>query len=159
MPRFDLAVVGEAVIKRQNIEACGHEAFGERLMTAGSPVYAELMSLVRKAIGVVPTLPEGLAPLHERIVLALVFACVATQTDGAASDLDLLVFSDTVIVGELLPLVIEAEAALGRKVNPTCGTPREFERRRKDPYSFVNPVLAQPTLTLRGEVDDPAAAG
>jgi predicted nucleotidyltransferase len=124
-----------------------------------SPVYAELVSLVRKTLGVVPTLREALAPLLERIELALVFGSVARQTDRAGSDLDLLIVSDTVSVGEILPRVIDAEAVLGRKVNPTCYTRAEFERRRAEPDSFVNRVLAQPTLLLWGGLHEPAAAG
>ena len=124
-----------------------------------SPVYAELVSLVRKTVGVVPILREALAPLRERIDLALVFGSVAKQTDRAGSDIDLLVVSDTVTVSQILPLVIDAEAALGRKVNPTCYTVPEFERRRTESDSFVNRVLAQPTLLLWGEVREPAAAG
>lgn len=123
-----------------------------------SPVYPELVSLVRKTLGVVPTLRDVLAPLRERIELALVFGSVARQADRAGSDIDLLVVSDTVTVGDILPLVIDAEAALGRKVNPTCYTPSEFERRRAEPDSFVNRVLAQPTLLLWGVVHEPAAA-
>jgi predicted nucleotidyltransferase len=124
-----------------------------------SPVYAELVSLVRKTLGVVPTLREALAPLRECIELALVFGSVARQTDRAGSDVDLLIVSDTVSVGEILPRVIDAEAALGRKVNPACYTRAEFERRRAEPDSFVNRVLAQPTLVLWGELHEPAAAG
>ena len=124
-----------------------------------SPVYAELVSLVRKTLGVVPTLREALTPLRERIDLALVFGSVAKQVDRAGSDIDLLVVGDRLTVGEILPLVIDAEAALGRKVNPTCYTVSEFERRRAEPDSFVNRVLAQPTLLLWGEVREPAAAG
>ena len=70
-----------------------------------SPVYAELVSLVRKTLGIVPTLRDALAPLQERIELALVFGSVAKQTDRAGSDVDLLVVSDTVTVGEILPLL------------------------------------------------------
>jgi hypothetical protein len=40
---------------------------------------------------------------------------------------------------------------LGRKINPTCYTPREFARRRAEPDSFVARVLAQPTVLLIGE--------
>ena len=123
-----------------------------------SPVYAELVSLVRKTLGLVPTLRDALAPLRERIELALVFGSVAKQTDRAGSDIDLLIVSDTVSMGEILPLTIDAEAVLGRKVNPTCYTPSEFERRRAEPDSFVNRVLAQPTLPLWGAVHEPAAA-
>ena len=123
-----------------------------------SPVYAELVSLVRKTLSVVPTLRSALAPLQEHIELALVFGSVARQTDRGGSDIDLLIVSDTVTVGEILPLTIDAEAVLGRKVNSTCYTPAEFERRQAEPDSFVNRVLAQPTLVLWGEVNEPAAA-
>lgn len=123
-----------------------------------SPVYAELVSLVRKTLGLVPTLRDALAPLRECIELALVFGSVARQADRAGSDIDLLVVSDTVTVSQILPLVIDAEAVLGRKVNPTCYTSGEFERRRAEPDSFVNRVLAQPTLLLWGDVRELAAA-
>jgi hypothetical protein len=43
-----------------------------------------------------------------------------------------------------------AEDKLGRKVNPTCYTLKEFDRRRRDPDSFVSKVLAQPVIDLLG---------
>jgi hypothetical protein len=50
------------------------------------------------------------------------------------------------------------EEQLGRKINPVCYTPAEFDRRRAEPDSFVNRVLAQPTLTLTGDRHEPGPA-
>ena len=53
------------------------------------------------------------------------------------------------VLQQLLPL----KEQLGRKINPNCYTPQEFESRRREPDSFVNRVLAQPVLALIGNVD------
>jgi hypothetical protein len=51
-------------------------------------------------------------------------------------------------LAEVLQHLQTAEEALGREVNPTCYTVREFEQRRVELDSFVNKVLAQPTINL-----------
>jgi hypothetical protein len=56
-------------------------------------------------------------------------------------------------------LLIPLETELGRKINPACYTPAEFERRRAEPDSFVNRVLAQPVLPLIGSIREPGRAG
>lgn len=54
------------------------------------------------------------------------------------------------LVGEglQLSLVLEAlkpaEAQPGRKINPSCYCPQEFERRRAESDSFVQRVLSHP---------------
>ena len=64
------------------------------------------------------------------------------------SDVDLMLVGLDLTLAEVLQHLQEAEEALGRKVNPTCYTLREFEQRRDEPDSFVNLVLAQPTINL-----------
>ena len=51
-------------------------------------------------------------------------------------------------LAEVLQHLQTAEEALGRRVNLTCYTMREFEQRRVELDSFVNKVLAQPTINL-----------
>jgi len=60
----------------------------------------------------------------------------------------------TKVLEKLVPL----EAQLGRKINPTLLTPPEFKRRRAERDSFVNRVLAQPTIPLIGDVPGPGRA-
>ena len=62
-------------------------------------------------------------------------------------------------LARVLELLLPVEGQLGRKINPTCYTPAEFERRRAEPDSFVNRVLAQPVLPLIGDAHESARAG
>lgn len=115
---------------------------------AQSPVYAELVSVTRKTLGAVPLLQEALAPLLPKLQAAWVYGSVARQTDTAHSDVDVMLVGNDLLLSEVLELLLPAEAQLGRKINPNCYTTEEFERRRREPDSFVNRVLSQPVLPL-----------
>lgn len=124
-----------------------------------SPVYQELVSLVRKTLGVVPLLRQALQPLAGRLSKAFIYGSVARQTDTAGSDVDLLLVGENLSLNEILNLLLPLEAQLGRKINPNCYTPMEYAKRVAEPDSFVNRVLAQVTLPLIGDMDTPAGAG
>lgn len=124
-----------------------------------SPVFAELVALTRKTLGTVPLLRDALAPLAPRLQAAWIYGSVARQTDTAQSDIDVMLVGSDLSLGEVMERLMPLEAQLNRKINPTCYTPREFERRRAEPDSFVNRVLAQPTLALIGDAHEPARAG
>jgi predicted nucleotidyltransferase len=115
---------------------------------AQSPVYAELVALTRKTLGVVPVLQEALAPLLPKLQAAWVYGSVARETDTAQSDVDVLLVGNDLLLGEVLGLLLPAETQLGRKINPNCYTIEAFEQRRLEPDSFINRVLAQPVLPL-----------
>jgi predicted nucleotidyltransferase len=116
-----------------------------------SPVYAELVALTRKALGAVPLLRDALHPLQPGLQAAWVYGSVAKQSDTAHSDVDVMLVGDGFLLSQVLACLEPVEAQLGRKVNPTCYTPQEFARRRAEPDSFVNRVLAQPLLALIGD--------
>ena len=113
-----------------------------------SPVYAELVALTRKTLGTVPVLREALRTLQPKLQSAWVYGSVAKQTDTARSDIDVMLVGNDLLLSQVLAALAPAEAQLGRKVNPSCYSPQEFERRRGEPDSFVNRVLTQPTLPL-----------
>lgn len=118
-----------------------------------SPVFNELCALTRKVVGIVPILHEALAAIKSKIALALVYGSVAKETDTATSDIDVMVVSDELTLGELLETLLPVETALDRKINPTSYTVDEFKKRLGDPDSFVNRVLDQPTIKLIGDAD------
>jgi predicted nucleotidyltransferase len=123
-----------------------------------SPVYNELVGLTRKLLGVEPMLREALRPLIPNLQAAWVYGSVAKGTDTARSDIDLMLIAKNLRLAKVLELLVPLEAQLGRKINPTCYTPAEFKRRRAEPDSFVNRVLAQPILELAGNAHEPARA-
>ena len=126
---------------------------------AQSPVFGELVGLTRKTLGVEPMLREALLPLAPNLQAAWVYGSIAKQTDTARSDIDVMLVGRNLRLAKVLELLVPLEAQLGRKINPTCYTPAEFQRRRAQPDSFVNRVLAQPILPLLGNVHEPARAG
>jgi hypothetical protein len=124
-----------------------------------SPVFAELVALTRKTLGVVPVLRDALLPLMPDLQGAWVYGSVAKQTDTARSDIDVMLVGANLLLSNVLACLEPTEAQLGRKINPTCFTRQEFERRRGEPDSFVSRVLSQPTLTFMGDLNEPASAG
>jgi len=119
---------------------------------AQSPVYAELVALTRKTMGAAPLLQQALQPMAANISTAFIFGSVAKSTDTANSDVDVLLVGDGLVLSDILQLLLPIETLLGRKINPTCYTPREYAKRLAAPDSFVIRILAQPTLPLIGDV-------
>lgn len=113
-----------------------------------SPVHAELVALTRKALGAVPLLRDALAPLSGRLAQAYVYGSVARQADTAHSDIDVMLVGDGLALADVLPLLLPLEPLLGRKINPAIYTPAQYAKRQAEPDSFINRVLAQPTLPL-----------
>ncbi len=124
-----------------------------------APVFAELVALTRKTLGTVPILQDALSPLMPDLQGAWVYGSVAKQTDTARSDIDVMIVGTNLLLGDVLACLAPAEAQLGRKINPSCYSPEEFERRCAEPDSFVNRVLSQPTLALIGDAHECARAG
>ncbi|MDO8769306.1 MAG: transcriptional regulator [Burkholderiaceae bacterium] len=120
-----------------------------------SPVYAELVALTRKTLGTVPVLRNALSLLQPDLQSAWVYGSVAKQTDTARSDIDVMLVGNNLLLSQVLACLEPAEVQLGRKINPSCYSPQEFERRRAEPDSFVNRVLSQPILPLIGDAHEP----
>lgn len=124
-----------------------------------SPVYNELIGLTRKTIGIEPMLREALLPLVPRLKTAWIYGSVARQTDTSQSDIDVMLIGENLLLGDILECLVPLEAQLGRKINPTCYAPADFARRRAEPDSFVNRILAQPILLLIGDLDELGGTG
>jgi len=110
-------------------------------------------------LGVEPVLREALLPLASHLQGAWLYGSVAKQSANANSDIDVMLVGKNLQLAKVLELLLPAEAQLGRKINPVCYTPAEFERRKAEKDSFVNRVLAQSAVALMGEAVEPAAAG
>lgn len=119
-----------------------------------SPVFEDLRSIVEKTFGLADVLAEGLRPIADRISLAIVFGSVAKRSDTARSDIDLLIVSDSASHQEIFKVLEKTEAKLGRKINPTLYTAKEFAKRRAQGNSFVTRILEQPKIYLIGSARD-----
>ncbi|MCO5107386.1 MAG: nucleotidyltransferase domain-containing protein [Burkholderiaceae bacterium] len=122
-----------------------------------SPIYAELCGIVRKTFGLAEPLREALAPLASRIRAAFVYGSVAKGADTAASDIDLMVVSDTVSYADTYAALEDVSAVLGRQVNPTILTTKDLAAAFEKEDAFTVRVWSQPKVWVIGSDDDVGA--
>ena len=83
-----------------------------------SPVFSDLVHLLEKTVGIVPTLQDEFSHLTESINLAFIYGSVASSLEQTESDIDLMIVG-TVGLSDLTSTLRNAERRLGRPVNPT----------------------------------------
>jgi len=115
-----------------------------------APIYAELCGIVQKTVGLAWPLKEALAPLANLITVAFVYGSVARASDKAVSDIDVLVLSETLEYADIYAALQAAEDRLGRSVNPTVYSPKDWRKKRQQGNAFVSRVTEQPKLFLIG---------
>lgn len=114
-----------------------------------SPVFAELKGLAVKTAGMVDVLREALTGLAERITVAFVHGSVALGTEQAGSDVDVMVVG-AVTFSEIAAALRSAQERLGREVNPTVYTVREFREKLDAGHHFLTATVSAPKLFLIG---------
>lgn len=118
-----------------------------------SPVFAELCAVARKTFALADPLREALKPLASRIEAAFVYGSVARREDTATSDVDLMVIADRLSYGELLAALEPLTETIGRRVNPTAMTRREWAKRVSARSAFASRLMTQPKIWLIGNED------
>jgi predicted nucleotidyltransferase len=144
----DLAAAGLLSVRKQ-----GNQKHFQA--NTASPVFAELRSLVLKTSGLADVLRAALLPLAPQITVAFVFGSMAKQQDTAASDVDLLVVSDTLGYGDVFGALEAASQALGRTINPALYSAADFQARQLGDNAFINRVMQQPKIWLIGQEESP----
>lgn len=119
-----------------------------------SAVFDELHRLIVKTTGLADPLRQALTPKEGDIHAAFVYGSVASGTEKASSDVDLMVVSDTLNHADLFEMLQSAEQALARRVNPTVMTLGEWRAMRAEPDSFAARVAEGARLWLFGSDDD-----
>ena len=158
---ISLAGVGSGAVQRELARLAGSGLLTVRAVgnqkhyqaNPDSPIFAELHGIVRKTVGLAEPLREALARLAPKIHAAFVFGSVAKQTDTAASDIDLMIISNTLEYGDTFLALQAAAQQLGREVNPTIYTQKELAKRVKSGDAFATRVLSQPKIWVIGGED------
>ncbi len=117
------------------------------------PIFPELAGILRKTAGLADVLKEALAGLRERIALALVFGSVARGEEGPRSDVDVLLVGE-IGFAEAVTALHEAQARIGREINPVVLSPAEFQEKINAGDAFLAEVLHNDKLYLMGDEDD-----
>lgn len=118
-----------------------------------SPIFKELVAIVRKTFGIADVIRAALSPLYEQIDFAFIYGSVAKGEDTADSDVDLLVIADSLAYADLMAILADAEASLGRPVNPSIYTAEQIESKLGQKNAFLTRVMEQPKLWVKGDED------
>jgi len=158
---FRAAQMGRGTVRREldRLEAAGlvqvSQAGNQRHYQANpeSPIYDELLSIVRKTFGVADVIRDALQAVDDQFDAAFVYGSVAKGEDTATSDIDLMVVSDELAYADLMAALEPAETQLARPVNPTIYTPEQISAKLRDDNVFVKRVMEQPKLWIKGTED------
>lgn len=119
-----------------------------------SPVFEELVGLVRKTVGLAGPLGAALTQLGDRVHAAFVYGSVAAGAERAESDIDLMVIADDLDYPTLFEALAPLERQLGRSVNPNLMPLAEWRRKRSEPEAFTARIEAGPRVFVVGSEDD-----
>jgi predicted nucleotidyltransferase len=119
-----------------------------------SPIFHELRSLVLKTVALIEPLRKGLEPHVDNIKVAFIFGSVATGTDTANSDIDVIVIGDGLVYSDLYTAFQNAEDVLRRKIKPIILSQEEWRRKASKRDTFINKVSGQSKLFIVGSETD-----
>jgi len=112
------------------------------------PFFPELKKIVYATVGLGDYLKNKLGD-SESIDLAFIYGSVARNEETERSDIDLFVVG-RMEEEELHRLVSEIEREIGREINYTLMTKKEFTQRRKRGEPFIKRLEREEKLLLKG---------
>ncbi len=120
------------------------------------PLFTEICGLVLKTSGLVEVLQEALRGAEIRV--AFVFGSVASHSEKAHSDIDVMVLGN-VSSRKVSGLLYGLESRVGRAVNPHVLSVDEFLKRKNADDHFLTSVLDAPKLFILGDAHELARLG
>ncbi len=102
------------------------------------PLLKEVFTILRRTIGVVPTLSESLRKI-QGIQAAYLYGSFAKGEEDAASDIDILIVGKPKAT-ELADAAVRLEKLLSREVNYTVITDEELKRKLVSHDPFLNDI-------------------
>jgi DNA-binding transcriptional ArsR family regulator len=115
-------------------------------------IFPELRQLLLKTIGLIDVVRQALQPLSSKIEVSFVYGSIAASEERASSDVDLMIIGQARLA-EVAAALRGVENQLGRSVNPTVYTPKEFASKIKLGNHFLKNVVAGRKLFIRGDED------
>jgi len=120
------------------------------------PLFDEVRKIVAKTIGAVPLISQSLKKV-DGIDQAYLYGSFARNQQDAASDIDVLVIG-TPEEAALAQVASKLERQLGREINYTVLTPKEFGSRRARKDAFLENVWHNERVPLIGSDEEVQAA-
>jgi predicted nucleotidyltransferase len=115
------------------------------------PLFKELKGIIFKTEGVEGSLKE-LIKRYAGLSLAFIYGSYAKHKEGRTSDIDFVVVGEFPH-GEFTRDIRDLETRLNREINFSVYTSGEFEKERNKEGGFLQMVLRDKIIMLKGELD------
>jgi len=119
-----------------------------------SPIYTELVSIVKKTFGVADEIRDVVKIFDDNIELAFIYGSIAKGTESKSSDIDLMLIGKGLHYGDIIEVLIPLEETLQRTINPTIYDTKDFVTKLDNGNSFVTRVMEQPKIFIKGVIND-----
>lgn len=119
-----------------------------------SPIFYAVWDIVQRTVGMAGPLSSALRTIAPSIEAAFVYGSVAKRSDTTASDIDLMIISDSVTYADVFTALEPVAQTLLRPINPTVLTREALAKRINGKEAFITRVLAQPKIWLIGTEND-----
>lgn len=117
------------------------------------PIFRELLSIVNKTFGIADIIRDALEPVQDFISYAFIYGSIAKGTEKTKSDIDLMLVGNKLNYGDVMDLLIGVDEKLGRCVNPTIYSVRDFRNKLEEKSSFLTRVMKQEKIPIIGGRD------
>jgi predicted nucleotidyltransferase len=116
-------------------------------------LYEEIKSIISKTKGIEFNLQNMLGSI-ENIEYAVIYGSVAKNKDVSASDIDLLIVSDSLDRDEFIDKIFEYQKKLQREISYTIYTRKEITNKIKSNNNFILNILSEPFINLKGNINE-----
>lgn len=118
-----------------------------------SPIFNDLYNIMAKTIGIMDILAGALKQLTKKIKVAFIYGSVAANTTKAGSDVDLIVIGSCTF-GQVVDAIHDSQEKLGREINPTVYSVKEWKEKLKTKHHFITSVSSSTKLFVIGTEND-----
>jgi predicted nucleotidyltransferase len=116
-----------------------------------NPLYPEIKRIVEKTVGVEGLLRKMLEKMDE-IELSFIYGSYAKDSVRVDSDIDLAVVGKSSVEMKLLKEIKKIEKRVDREINFRLYSRREFLDRRKKKDAFLDEILSDQYILLKGKI-------
>ncbi len=121
---------------------------------AESPVFQELHGIVIKTVALTIPLQSALTPYMNSICSAFIYGSIASGTDNASSDIDIMIIGEELRYTDILNAFQPVENNIKRTISVKIFSRKEWKSKVEGQNPFVTRVLNQPKIFLKGSEYD-----
>jgi predicted nucleotidyltransferase len=114
------------------------------------PAFQDIKQALFKTVLFGDLLKEALKQKKNKIKFGFIYGSSARGKESSTSDIDLFIIGDLGI-RDIAKVITESGRNLGREINTTVYSEKEFNRKLKEKNPFINEILHQPKIWLIGE--------